>query len=1002
MMELKARRDQEVDGPMPISGRIAVSAGFLVARHPLKALCFCMGLILAITLAGILSGELAFSAEGSKDWQVLENRYTVMRDAIELSEAAADCISTVNGSCPGAPIRSKANWMLGLTLNYYSVKDGITIFTPEHLQEICRIERLVLNNPHFPKFCVLRHGSEQDAARQGRAYNVTDCEFSSRSVLQVFYGGTTENCSVLPTDRVNLIAQKLLVGSADPAQRLQTGFFLGADAQDQLPRRTRSTIPLGYPLEGYEQSAMDDRSLIAATKDFWDLLEIDFLAYFGKKHNVMRTAYWEEWVSGDVGLIFNSLPLSTSEQQRVVSSDTSFVLLAVLFVWFCLCGHTGSCFVGTISLLQIMFSIPVAFFFYRFIGQITFFQQLHAILIFIMLGIGADSVFVFSDAWHQSEELLRDAKTSIQIQGSDNVSALAARIALAYQRTLVSVFNTSFTTGVAFLATAISPIMPIRTMGIFACLLVIVNYVFVITLTPAVFAAWSSYCLSCPSCRFLGRFCRKPREAVDEAAAVAEPSDLTCVQAPVTERQPAARQAPRGLLERWFIPIFTNPILAAICMLTLAGWGMANIYFTSRLEPPPDMFQYFGDEHMQTKAQELTKTGFIGGTADDYLTLKISFGVHGVDRSPGDQSVDPWKPHLFYGVQVWDEGFDLSKPEAQDFLRGFCMRLKTAACSQYACTDGLLFQNDSKAVSCFIEDFDAWNGGQRSKGQEFLKLIAQFRETQKPAHVLNGQSTWADSIGFVDGELRYVQVQARMTARSGLPGKLKEGVLKDLEEWLHQESNQAPPSVGSILQTAGFDWVFFALEKALVDGLFTGFAICFPVAFVVLLCATGNIIVALMAIVTIVLIVMSVLGWCWIVEGWYLGVSESIAGIIVIGLAVDYVIHLGHMYLEVGHLGYENRADRWAMALRSMGSTVLAGAATTFMAGISMRFCQMTFFTQMSTLISITIAYSLIYTLFFFMCILRIAGPEHRFGDVWAILAWARSKMPGKRTSELD
>lgn len=173
-------------------------------------------------------------------------------------------------------------------------------------------------------------------------------------------------------------------------------------------------------------------------------------------------------------------------------------------------------------------------------------------------------------------------------------------------------------------------------------------------------------------------------------------------------------------------------------------------------------------------------------------------------------------------------------------------------------------------------------------------------------------------------------------------------------------------------------------------------------AFVVLLCATGNIIVALMAIVTIVLIVMSVLGWCWIVEGWYLGVSESIAGIIVIGLAVDYVIHLGHMYLEVGHLGYENRADRWAMALRSMGSTVLAGAATTFMAGISMRFCQMTFFTQMSTLISITIAYSLIYTLFFFMCILRIAGPEHRFGDVWAILAWARSKMPGKRTSELD
>merc|ERR1712037_874621 len=142
-----------------------------------------------------------------------------------------------------------------------------------------------------------------------------------------------------------------------------------------------------------------------------------------------------------------------------------------------------------------------------------------------------------------------------------------------------------------------------------------------------------------------------------------------------------------------------------------------------------------------------------------------------------------------------------------------------------------------------------------------------------------------------------------------------------------------------------------------------------------------------------------VLGWCWAVEGWYLGVAESIAGVIVIGLAVDYVIHLGHMYLEVGHLGYEQRADRFAMALKNMGTTVLAGAATTFMAGLSMRFCQMSFFKQMSTLISTTVAYSIVYTLFFFMCVMRIAGPEQRFGDISAFAAWAWSKMFKKRES---
>jgi len=524
-------------------------------------------------------------------------------------------------------------------------------------------------------------------------------------------------------------------------------------------------------------------------------------------------------------------------------------------------------------------------------------------------------------------------------------------------------------------------------MGIFACLLVIMNYIFVITLTPAVFAVWHSYGLSFSSCKSC--LCKGKQSA--NTVEIAHGQGDTTADVSIQPRS--------GILERCFVPLFGRPVVALICVLVLGGWGAANCYFASKLEPPPEMFQYFGGQHMQTKAQELSKDGFVSGTADDYLTVKFSFGVKGVDRSPGDKSVDPWKPHLYSGVQVWDDGFDMSKPEAQNFIRDFCVRLRLAACSSDACADGLLIQNVSHAVSCFIEEFDAWNGEQRYEGLEFLQKLAQFRETQKPLHILNGQSTWAESIGFVDGELRFVEVQARMTARTFLPGSAKESVLLDLESWLREENSKAPNSVGTILQTVGFDWVFYALEKALVDGLFTGLAICFPVAFIVLLFATGNMVVALLAIMTIFLIVMSVLGWCWFVEGWYLGVTESIAGVIVIGLAVDYVIHLGHMYLEVGHLGYEKRAERWAMALKNMGTTVLAGAATTFMAGLSMRLCQMSFFTQMSTLISITVAYSLIYTLFFFMCVMRIAGPEHQFGDIGALAAWVWSKTPMKRTS---
>ena len=37
---------------------------------------------------------------------------------------------------------------------------------------------------------------------------------------------------------------------------------------------------------------------------------------------------------------------------------------------------------------------------------------------------------------------------------------------------------------------------------------------------------------------------------------------------------------------------------------------------------------------------------------------------------------------------------------------------------------------------------------------------------------------------------------------------------------------------------------------------------------------------------------------------------------------------MGHMCLEVGHLGYEARAGRWTMALKNMGVAVLGGVFT--------------------------------------------------------------------------
>lgn len=100
---------------------------------------------------------------------------------------------------------------------------------------------------------------------------------------------------------------------------------------------------------------------------------------------------------------------------------------------------------------------------------------MHTLVIFIVLGISADNVFVFIDAWRQSarvgNNLLRDSKYK--------------RMAYSFRRASRAIAVTSSTTAAAFFANYFSPIMPIKSFGIFAGILVLINYVLTIMVFPS-------------------------------------------------------------------------------------------------------------------------------------------------------------------------------------------------------------------------------------------------------------------------------------------------------------------------------------------------------------------------------------------------------------------------------------------------------------------------------------------------------------------------------------
>jgi protein dispatched 1 len=90
---------------------------------------------------------------------------------------------------------------------------------------------------------------------------------------------------------------------------------------------------------------------------------------------------------------------------EMVTKDTQWAVFSVLFVFIYFIIHLQSIFLAAIGILMILFSFPVTSFINEAILRNTYYSSLHTLVIFIVLGIAADDIFVFVDAWRQSENI---------------------------------------------------------------------------------------------------------------------------------------------------------------------------------------------------------------------------------------------------------------------------------------------------------------------------------------------------------------------------------------------------------------------------------------------------------------------------------------------------------------------------------------------------------------------------------------------------------------------
>lgn len=121
-----------------------------------------------------------------------------------------------------------------------------------------------------------------------------------------------------------------------------------------------------------------------------------------RKNNFARASYYmsqNDFKSDTIVATALSRNFLFDLSNDLIKNDVSLVGLVILVNWLYLTFHMKSFFLSLASLINIFMSIPIGLVIYKMIFKVNYFTTYHLGIIFLILGVGCDDVFVFHDFW---------------------------------------------------------------------------------------------------------------------------------------------------------------------------------------------------------------------------------------------------------------------------------------------------------------------------------------------------------------------------------------------------------------------------------------------------------------------------------------------------------------------------------------------------------------------------------------------------------------------------
>ena len=634
---------------------------------------------------------------------------------------------------------------------------------------------------------------------------------------------------------------------------------------------------------------------------------------------------------------------------RFVVEDMFYFVIAGVVILVMMLLYLQSLTLVMATFLNIIFSFSFSYFLYFVIFRFKFFPFLNLITFILLIAIGADDVFIIHDTWKQ---------TQFESQGH-----LVTHIDLTLKHAIGSIFVTSFTTAVAFLASIVSSLPSMRCFAVFTFTAVLINFILMATWIPAVIILLSK----------LENECNWSIKGLD-----------------------SCRKTIGNVITKFYTRILPSVVinLKFLWMILFLGTGIGSIaiiFIAPKLQlPTTPALQLFPLSHpLEAYEFDLKDKFHFSDSSDTYkFQLWIVWGIKGEDKGSW---VDPNDTTPL----TYDAQFYLHNDKGADWLLDFCHSLKNQT----------FFHNDDKQRPCFFDGYKAVledactsmlalptlkpccqlqsNPGDKSLFEKCLPLAAllsaQANGTEKPS---------LDSPIFdAEGKLKAYILSFKSSQPHVTSFHSMDKNYRNVDRFLEKQGITAPEG----LKKAWFsgDFLFYDIQLSLLSGTYIALGVSLSFAFLMMVMTTLNMLLSIYAIITIAFAMFVTIA-VFVLLGWELNILESLAISICAGMSVDFVIHYGVAYKQAYS---KDRNYRVCKALERVGSAVTMAAATTFISGSLILTTRIHVYFQAGILFMVIMTSSYLFSTFFFLSICSVIGPKGSTCQIPAIGQWCKKSI---------